>query len=113
MSGSGSVHERGGSMVTSSGGRRFLRGMLGVRPWLASAVVAVGLLLPAAASAAGLSAYVTNFDATGPDGVSQYSLVAGGAITPLTTPTVTSGSKPAVVAVSPNGQFVYVANFTG
>ena len=80
-------------MVTSHGGRRFLRGISGVRPWLVSAVVAVGLLVPAAASAAGLSVYVANHEATGPDGVSQYSLGAGGALAPLATPTVTAGSR--------------------
>jgi DNA-binding beta-propeller fold protein YncE len=72
------------------------------------------LSVPAVASAAGLSVYVTNeTSADGSLGVSQYSVGPGGALAPLATPTVAAGGGPAGIAVSPNGQYVYVVNENG
>ena len=80
---------------------------------LAAVVVAWGLLVPAAASAAGLSAYVPNWDLGGSGGVSQFTVGAGGPLQPMSTPTIAAGDGPWAVAVSPNGQYVYVANDDG
>jgi len=45
--------------------------------------------------------------------VSEYSVGAGGALSPLGTPTVAAGANPLGIAVSPNGQFAYVVNNNG
>jgi 6-phosphogluconolactonase (cycloisomerase 2 family) len=75
-------------------------------------VLCWALSVPAVASAAGLSVYVTNeTSADGSLGVSQYSVGPGGALAPLATPTVATGvGGPAGIAVSPNGEYVYVTN---
>ena len=54
--------------------------------------------------------YVTNFNAVGSDGVSQYTVGAGGALSAMATPTVAAGDVPVGVAVSPDGKSVYVAD---
>jgi YVTN family beta-propeller protein len=66
-----------------------------------------------AVSPDGHDVYVTNHGATPdvPGTVSQYDVGAGGALAPKSTPTVTAGNDPQWVAVSPDGESVYVANF--
>ncbi len=63
-----------------------------------------------AVSPDGKSVYVTNLGATGPGGVSQYTVGTDGALKPMATPTVTTGSGPFGIAVAPSGESVYVAN---
>ena len=63
-----------------------------------------------AVSPDGKSVYVTNVFADGADGVSQYSVGAGGALTAMATPTVAAGGEPFGIAVSPDGKSVYVTN---
>ena len=59
----------------------------------------------------GKSVYVANLDSTGgPDGVSQYTVGPGGALSPMATPAVAAGTLPFGIAVSPNGDNVYVTN---
>ena len=53
-------------------------------------------------------AYVANVNS---NTVSQYTIGAGGALTPMTTPTVTAGTRPNSVTVDPTGKYAYVANF--
>jgi 6-phosphogluconolactonase (cycloisomerase 2 family) len=53
-------------------------------------------------------AYVANY---GSDTVSQYTIGANGALTPMPTPTVSAGSSPTSVTVDPSGKYVYVANY--
>jgi DNA-binding beta-propeller fold protein YncE len=80
-------------------------------------LVAGGLVLlvalavsDAAAYAASGSLYVSDFfGAT----VSQDGIGAGGALAALSPPTITSGGNPRMMAVSPDGRSVYVANFAG
>ena len=66
-----------------------------------------------AVSPNGQNVYVANYGEPPPslDGVSQYTVGAGGALTPMATPMVAGGNGPSAIAVSPNGQFVYVANY--
>jgi DNA-binding beta-propeller fold protein YncE len=67
-----------------------------------------------AVSPDGKSAYVTNeFGGTGSSGtVSQYDVGPGGALSPKTPATVPTGTGPQGVAVSPDGEHVYVINET-
>lgn len=46
------------------------------------------------------------------DTVSQYTIGAGGVLTPLSPATVTAGSNPASVTVNPLGSYAYVANYS-
>ena len=55
-----------------------------------------------------LFAYATNF---GDGTVSQYSVGANGALTPLSTPTVTVSFQPFAITVEPTGQYAYVADY--
>ena len=55
--------------------------------------------------------YVVNYGTDGSGGISQYTVGAGGALQPMSTPTVAAGNGPWAVAVSPNGQYVYVTNY--
>jgi DNA-binding beta-propeller fold protein YncE len=67
-------------------------------------------VLDTASYAAPGSLYVSDFfGAT----VSQYDIGAGGALAALSPPTITSGANPRMMAVSPDGHNVYVANFAG
>jgi DNA-binding beta-propeller fold protein YncE len=43
--------------------------------------------------------------------VSQFTIGAGGALVPMTTPTVPTGSGPLIITLDPSGRFAYVANF--
>ncbi len=52
-------------------------------------------------------AYVAN---EGSNTVSQYTIGAGGALSPMTPATVTAGTYPYSVTVDPTGQYAYVAN---
>jgi DNA-binding beta-propeller fold protein YncE len=62
----------------------------------------------AAAYAAPGSLYVSDFSGAT---VSQYDIGAGGALAALSPATVPSGGNPRMMAVSPDGRSVYVANF--
>jgi DNA-binding beta-propeller fold protein YncE len=65
-----------------------------------------------AASPNGRSIYVANFIGGNFGGtVSQYDVGPGGGLTPKSPPTVFADHDPSGVAVSPDGQSVYVANF--
>src|SRR6185369_9736610 len=61
-------------------------------------------------------AYAADFGANdyvpppGPSTISQYSIAADGSLTPMTTPTVASGSGPNAMSIDPAGQYLYVAN---
>ena len=58
------------------------------------------------------SVYVSDFSANFTSGqVSQYDVGPGGALSPKSRPTVAAGDSPRGVAVGPDGQSVYVANF--
>ncbi len=70
-------------------------------------VLLVLCALPAAVHAAG-SAYVTNQNS---NDVSQYSIGAGGKLSPLSPATVAAGSSPDYVAVTPDGKSAYVTNY--
>ena len=52
-------------------------------------------------------AYVANY---GDNNVSQYAIGSDGSLTPMTMPTVATGSGPAYVTVDPSGKYAYVAN---
>jgi DNA-binding beta-propeller fold protein YncE len=55
--------------------------------------------------------YVTNYgSAAGANGLSAYSIGSGGALTPITTGTFTTGSNPSWIAISPDGAYLYVTN---
>lgn len=59
--------------------------------------------------------YVANtagLPATAPQHVAQYSVGAGDSLSPLTPATVTAGTVPVEVAVTPNGANVYVVSFS-
>ena len=60
----------------------------------------------------GLYLYAVNYGSTGTDGLglSQYTIGSGGMLTPDSIPTVATGENPEGMAMSPNGQYVYVAN---
>ena len=97
-----------GCLTERDGSRRIARVR---RTWWLALVGALAVwpavLVPQIASAAGLSAYVTN----GISGnVSQLTVGAGGTLEPQATPTVAGGDGPAAIAVSPNGEYVYIAN---
>jgi DNA-binding beta-propeller fold protein YncE len=78
------------------------------RLWIAVATVAV--LLVAAAPAQGTPfAYVTQHRGE----VSQYDVGAGGLLAPMSPATVAAGPEPGSVAVSPDGESVYVTNQVG
>src|SRR5439155_885281 len=65
-----------------------------------------------AVSPDGGSVYVANFIGGNFGGtVSQYDVGPGGALTPKSPPTVFADHDPSGVAVSPDGQSVYVTNF--
>ena len=66
-----------------------------------------------AVSPNGQFVYVANYNTDGTGGISQYTVGAGGALTPMATPTVAAGHNPEAITVSPNGQFAYVANNNG
>jgi len=55
-----------------------------------------------------LFAYATNF---GDGTVSQYSVGTNGALTPLSTSTVTVSFQPFAITVEPTGQYAYVADY--
>src|SRR5436309_4395141 len=98
----GPVGPEGGSMFTllsrsPSGGKRCL--------WLSAAAAAAALAAAAPAQAAPF-AYVANASGS----VSQYELGAGGLLSPLMPATVPAGDISVGVAVSPDGNSVYVAN---
>ena len=76
-------------------------------------VAAVGTPVAIAVSPDGKSAYVANNGTDGAGGVSQYTVGAGGALSPMATPTVAAGNGPLGIAVSPDGKSVYVTNSTG
>ena len=65
-----------------------------------------------AVSPDGKSVYVTNLprESASPTTVSQYDVGAGGKLTPKSPAMVAAGIAPEGVAVSPDGQSVYVAN---
>ena len=52
-------------------------------------------------------AYVANVNAST---VSEYTIGTGGALTPMTPATVTTGTSPVSVTVDPTGKYAYVAN---
>jgi 6-phosphogluconolactonase (cycloisomerase 2 family) len=58
-------------------------------------------------------AYATNIAAQQPGTISQYSIGAGGALTPLQTPQVPAGYSPFSIATVtiPSGSYAYVANY--
>ena len=58
----------------------------------------------------GQYAYVTN-SASGDNTVSQYTIGANGALTPMTPARVPTGTRPFVLTVDPTGRYAYVANF--
>ena len=84
------------SRVRSGRGRRLGLGL---------ATLAI-LLAAAAPAQANPFAYVANLSG---DNVSQYDVGAGGLLAPLAPPTVATGGAPQGVAVSPDGESVYVA----
>jgi 6-phosphogluconolactonase (cycloisomerase 2 family) len=61
----------------------------------------------------GLYAYVTSYG--GGNGLTgavlQYSVGTDGNLTPMLNPSIGAGVQPVALAVTPNGQYVYVANF--
>ena len=54
--------------------------------------------------------YVTNYGSSGPNGISAYTIGSGGALTAITTGTFTTGIYPNGIAISPNGNYLYVTN---
>jgi|GEM_PF-2375848 len=56
----------------------------------------------------GRSLYVTEVPSSGSGLVAQFDVSASGALKPKSTPTVVAGTRPRVVALSPNGKNVYV-----
>ncbi len=68
------------------------------------------LLVPAAAAAAGTSAYAANTGANGADAISQYDIGSDGVLTQKVPPTVAGGNAPAGIVLSPDGKSVYVTN---
>jgi DNA-binding beta-propeller fold protein YncE len=56
--------------------------------------------------------YVTNnWTTTGANGLSGFSITSStGALTPITSGTLTTGKYPFGIAISPDGNFLYVAN---
>ena len=65
---------------------------------------------PATGSASGF-AYVVNANGGGPGTVSQYSVGADGALTPLSVPkVVTGGNNAQLIALDPASRFAYVSN---
>ena len=59
--------------------------------------------------------YVSLTDSTssGNDAIGEYSIGAGGALTPLATPTVPTAGAPIEIVFTPDGKFLYVDNATG
>ena len=64
-------------------------------------------LAPGVARAQSAGVYAVNFVS---NDVSQFGVGSGGALSPLATPTVAAGIGPFAIAISPDGQSVYVAN---
>ena len=61
----------------------------------------------------GKYAYETNYTldvSAGPGSVSQYTVGAGGQLTPMATPVVVAGNGPAWIAFDPFGKYAYVSN---
>jgi uncharacterized repeat protein (TIGR02543 family) len=56
--------------------------------------------------------YVTNYgSSSGVNGISPYTIGSGGVLSAIITGTSTTGSGPDGVAISPNGKYLYVANY--
>ncbi len=62
-------------------------------------------------TASGTPFYVTNEGVTGPGGLSAYSMGSDGTITAAGT--FNTGGGPSGIAISPNGSYLYVTNFSG
>ena len=77
---------------------------------MAGAMCCCAWWAPGVAWASTTSAYVANLNTNGAGGVSQYDIGAGGALSPMSTPTVAGGNGPNPIAISPDGKRVYVAN---
>ena len=54
--------------------------------------------------------YVANFGSSGADGLSAFSIGSGGALSAITSGTLTTGNQPAAIAISPDGKYLFVAN---
>jgi 6-phosphogluconolactonase (cycloisomerase 2 family) len=80
-------------------------------PLIGLLVLAGALLVPATASAGQI--YVTGSGSTG-NSVSPFSVGSNGSLTPISCPgsNCATGTAPIGVAMSPNGQHLYAANFT-
>src|SRR5581483_4798061 len=81
-------------------------------PSAVATLVACLALFAAAAHATSTSVYVTNASTNGSGGISQYDVVSTfeDALSPKAIPTVAAGSAPVSIAVSPDGESVYVTN---
>jgi DNA-binding beta-propeller fold protein YncE len=79
--------------------------------WLGGMVVLLGLVVAAPASA-GEGLYVTNYESASPytNSVTQYTIGAGGVLTPDAVAGITDPSAPDGIAITPDGQDAYVAN---
>jgi DNA-binding beta-propeller fold protein YncE/PKD repeat protein len=78
--------------------------------WCAPSIcLTVAALLPSPAGAA-ISVYVGNDGTSGLNGVSQFDIGAGGALSPKSPATAPAGPAPQWVATSPDGKSVYVVN---
>lgn len=74
----------------------------------ASSLLLAGMILPTSAVAAPKSAFVTNYKAAT---LSQFTFGTGQTLSP--NGTVSSGSEPWFEAVTPDGKYLYAADFTG
>ncbi len=89
---------------------------LGSRSRLAAvmALALIGCQNPAASTPASSSTspvlYAANEGSTGSDGISAYTIGTGGALTAITSGTFETGSGPLAIAISPNGEYLYVVN---
>ena len=81
---------------------------------LAPATVAAGTWPEwLAISPDGKHLYVTNFgSADGTAGLSAFSIGTDGDLSPLSTPTYTTGGSPSGIVVSPDGKYLYVSSNT-
>ena len=80
---------------------------------MATATVAAGTS-PSAVTASpnGQYVYVANSGSSGAAGsISQYAVGSGGALAPMTSPSVASGTSTLAVQVDPSGRYAYAANF--